>query len=430
MPIDKSWAEGATDAENLTSGSNDRAKWEGNVMIENVYRRCSGELGNHLACAFAITAALMVGNTASTANAATLDREPYGTTQGGQQVDIFTMTNDHGVRIRFLSYGGVITEIDVSDRTGRFENIVLGLRSLREYETLPGHFGAITGRYANRIGGAQFTLSGQTYHLIANNGPNTLHGGPNALDRQVWTVSPLTISDGVAATLSYISPDGDQNFPGTLTTHVTYTLTNDDALQIVYVVSSDKDTVVNFTSHSYFNLAANGSGSAAGQMLLVNADRYTPTGPDQIPTGEIALVESTPLDFRQIMPIGARLHSAFPQMVYAHGYDNNFVLNKHAGDGVTFAARGYDPRTGRVIDCFTTEPGLQVYTSNGMNGSVVGSSGTTYRQTEGFTLETQHFPDSPNKPNFPTTELKPGQEFRSTTMFHFATDNPLPPLPH
>lgn len=381
--------------------------------------------------AFAAAAFLAAAATGGAVNAAgTLDRASYGTTKDGRAVEIYTMTNDHGLRVRFLSYGGIITEIDAPDRAGRLDNIALGLRSLREYETLPGHFGAITGRYANRIGGAQFTLNGQTYHLIANNGPNTLHGGPNALDRQVWTVSPITVPNGVAATLSYVSPDGDQNFPGTLTTHVTYTLTNDDVLQIAYVASTDKDTVINFTNHSYFNLAGNGSGSVADQTLLVNADRYTPITADLIPTGEIAPVEGTPLDFRQMMPIGARLASAFQQMVYAHGYDHNFVLNKGPGDGPTFAARGYDPRSGRVIDCFTTEPAVQVYTSNGMNGSVVGSSGTTYRQTEGFTLETQHFPDSPNKPNFPTTELKPGQEFRSTTIFRFATDAPLPPLLH
>jgi aldose 1-epimerase len=389
-----------------------------------------GERTANMARSFAIAAAMAVAITGATASAAaTLDQAPYGATQGGQAVDIFTMTNDHGVRVRFLSLGGIITEIDVPDRTGRRDNIVLGLNNVREYETLPGHFGAITGRYANRIGGAQFTLNGQTYHLIANNGANTLHGGPNALDRQVWTVTPLTVPDGVAATLSYVSPDGDQNFPGTLTTHVTYTLTNDDVLQIAYVASTDKNTVVNFTNHSYFNLAGNGSGSVADQLLLVNADRYTPVGPDLIPSGEVAPVEGTPFDFRQMMPIGARLHSGFPQMVYAHGYDHNFVLNKGPGDGMAFATRGYDPRTGRVIDCFTTEPGVQIYTSNGMNGSVVGSSGTTYRQTEAFTLETQHFPDSPNKPNFPSTELKPGQDFRSTTIFRFATDAPLPPLP-
>jgi aldose 1-epimerase len=399
-------------------------------LTSDVFFRLHGKLSANMVCAFAIAAALASAMMSRTANAdTTLDHVPYGTTQDGQAVDIYTMTNEHGLHVRFLSYGGVITEINVPNRAGRLDNIVLGLGTLREYETLPGHFGAITGRYANRIGGAQFTLNGQTYHLIANNGPNTLHGGPNALDHRVWTVSPLTTPNGVAATLSYASPDGDQNFPGTLTTQVTYTLTNDDVLQIVYVASTDKDTVINFTNHSYFNLAGNGSGSITDQLLLVNADRYTPTGPDQIPTGEIAPVEGTPLDFRQMIPIGARLHSAFQQMVYARGYDHNFVLNKPTGGAMTFAARAYDPRSGRLIDCFTTEPGVQVYTSNGMNGSIVGSSGTTYRQTEGFTLETQHFPDSPNKPNFPSTELKPGQEFRSTTIFRFATDASLPPLP-
>ena len=399
-------------------------------LTSDVCFRLHGKLSANMVCAFAIAAALASAMMSRTANAdTTLDHVPYGTTQDGQAVDIYTMTNEHGLHVRFLSYGGVITEINTPNRAGRLDNIVLGLGTLREYETLPGHFGAITGRYANRIGGAQFTLNGQTYHLIANNGPNTLHGGPNALDHRVWTVSPLTTPNGVAATLSYASPDGDQNFPGTLTTQVTYTLTNDDVLQIVYVASTDKDTVINFTNHSYFNLAGNGSGSITDQLLVVNADRYTPTGPDQIPTGEIAPVEGTPLDFRQMIPIGARLHSAFQQMVYARGYDHNFVLNKPTGGVMTFAARAYDPRSGRLIDCFTSEPGVQVYTSNGMNGSIVGSSGTTYRQTEGFTLETQHFPDSPNKPNFPSTELKPGQEFRSTTIFRFATDASLPPLP-
>ena len=313
---------------------------------------------------------------------------------------------------------------------GRSDDVVLGLSNLREYETLSAHYGAITGRYANRIGRAQFTLNGQTYHLIANNGANTLHGGPDALDKKIWDVSVAQVPNGVAATLSYVSKDGEQNFPGTLTTHVTYTLSDDNALRIDYRASTDKDTVINFTNHSYFNLAGNGSGSVAEQMLLVNADRYTPAGPDQIPTGEIAPVEGTPLDFQQMMPIGARLHSTFQQMVYARGYDHNFVLNQRPGVALTFAARAYDPRSGRVLDCLTTEPAVQVYTSNGLNGSVIGSSGTTYRQTEGFTLETQHFPDSPNKPNFPSTELKSGQEFRSTTIYRFATDAALPPLPH
>lgn len=362
--------------------------------------------------------------------AGTLEHAPYGKTQGGQAIEIYTLSNDHGMRVRFISYGGVITEIDVPDRTGRADNIVLGQRGLLEYETLLGHFGAITGRYANRIGGAQFTLDGQTYHLIANNGPNTLHGGPNALDHQVWTVAPVDAKDGAAASLTYVSKDGDQGFPGTLTTKVVYTLTDDNALRIDYTATTDKDTVVNFTNHSYFNLAGNASGSVENQLLLINADRYTPTDANQIPTDEIVPVEGTPLDFRQLTTIGARLHSAFQQMVYGHGYDHNWVLNKSTGGGLTFAARGYDPRTGRVVDCLTTEPGVQVYTGNGLNGSIVGSAGLTLRQTDGFTLETQHFPDSPNKPSFPTTELKPGQEFHSTTVYRFSTDAALPPLPH
>ncbi|HEY7578211.1 MAG TPA: aldose epimerase family protein [Acetobacteraceae bacterium] len=376
----------------------------------------------------ALTVTLASALTGTANAAATLERSPYGTTQRGQAVEVFTMTNEHGVRVRFLSYGGVITELEVPDRTGQAANIVLGLSNLRDYETRSAHYGAITGRYANRIAHAQFTLNGQTYRLIANNGANTLHGGPDALDKQVWTVEPVQTPEGVAATLSYVSKDGEQNFPGTLTTRVTYTLSNNNELRIDYAASTDKDTVVNFTNHSYFNLAGNGSGPVEGQMLLINAERYTPTGPDQIPTGEVSPVEGTPFDFRQMMPIGTRLRSAHQQMVYAHGYDHNFVLNKRPGESLSFAARGYDPRSGRVIDCFTTEPGLQVYTGNYLNGSVVGSSGTAYRQGEGFTLETQHFPDSPNQPDFPSTVLKPGQEFRSTTLFRFATDTPLPPL--
>lgn len=386
--------------------------------------------GINALCMIALGAALAASLAAGPASAAgTLEHEPYGKTKDGQAVDVYTMTNDHGMRVRFLSFGGTVIEISVPDRAGRVDNVVLGLRSVGDWETLPGHFGAITGRYANRIGGAQFTLNGQTYHLIANNGPNSLHGGPNALDKQVWAVAPATVQDGVSVTLSYVSKDGDQNFPGTLTTKVVYTLTNDNALKIDYTATTDKDTVVNFTNHSYFNLGGNASGSVEDQLLLINADRYTPTDANQIPTGEIVPVEGTPLDFRQMMSIGARLHSAFQQMLYGHGYDHNWVLNKSPGDALTFAARGYDPRAGRVIDCLTTEPAVQVYTGNGLNGSLFGSAGITLRQTDGFTLETQHYPDSPNKPNFPTTELKPGQEFHSTTVYRFATDVALPPVP-
>ena len=262
--------------------------------------------GINALCMIALGAALAASLAAGPASTAgTLEHEPYGKTKDGRAVDVYTMTNDHGMRVRFLSFGGTVTEISVPDRAGRVDNVVLGLRSVGDWETLPGHFGAITGRYANRIGGAHFTLNGQTYHLIANNGPNSLHGGPNALDKQVWAVAPATVQDGVSVILSYVSKDGDQNFPGTLTTKVVYTLTNDNALKIDYTATTDKDTVVNFTNHSYFNLGGNASGSVEDQLLLINADRYTPTDPNQIPTGEIVPVEGTPLDFRQMMSIGA-----------------------------------------------------------------------------------------------------------------------------
>jgi aldose 1-epimerase len=361
--------------------------------------------------------------------AATLDQAPVGTTEDDKPVSIYTMTNDQGMRVRFLSYGGVVTEIEAPDRVGRLDNVVLGLSSLHDYETEGAtiYFGAIVGRYANRIGHAQFTLDGHTYHLAPNNNGNSLHGGTKGFDKKVWDVASEPAADGVAAVLTYTSPDGEEGYPGTLRTRVHYTLTNRNEFRIDYQAETDKPTVVNFTSHLYFNLAGNGSGQVGDQLLMINADRYTPVGPDLIPTGELAPVAGTPLDFRESTPIGARIESAFEQLVFAHGYDHNFVLNRRPESGLSFAARAYDPHSGRVLDCFTTEPGIQIYTSNFLDGSVVGSSGTIYRQTDAFTLETQHFPNSPNKPSFPSTELKPGQEFHSTTVFRFATDAALPP---
>jgi aldose 1-epimerase len=361
------------------------------------------------------------------ASAATMERAPFGVMADGRAVDIYTMTNDQGIRIRFLSYGGIIKEIHAPDRGGALDNIVLGLDTLKQYETIGAkiYFGAIIGRFANRIGNARFTLDGKTYNLATNNGAHNVHGGRNGFDRKLWAVSAIPVDNGVGATLTYTSPDGDENFPGTLKTTVTYTLTNDNAFRIDYEASTDKPTVVNFTNHSYFNLGGDGSGSVADQMLLVNADTYTPTDSAAIPTGVIAPVAGTPLDFRELTPIGARLRDE--QLVLARGYNHNFIINRQQDDGLVFAARAHDPHTGRLIDCFTTEPGLQLYTCNAFDGSVIGSSGTAYRPMEAFTLETQHYPDSPNKPNFPTTVLRPGETFRSSTVFRFATDAAMPP---
>jgi len=354
---------------------------------------------------------------------ATIQATPYGTTQNGQPVELYTMSNSHGLVLKFISYGGVITEIDAPDRNGHKADIVLGLSSLHEYETIPNFFGAIVGRYANRIGGARFTLDGREYHLPANNNGNTLHGGTIGFNKAVWTVTPHRSGNVVSATLTHVSPDGDQGFPGTLHVTVTYTLNDRNELRIDYQASTDKDTVVNFTNHSFFNLAGNGSGSVENQILQIDADRYTPVDASLIPTGELVTVAGTPLDFRQPAAIGARLRSGFPQMLFAHGYDHNFVLNGSRRTTTPLpAAHAYDPRSGRTLDVLTTEPGLQVYTSNNFNGTMTGSAGTVYRQTEAFTMETQHFPDSPNKPQFPSTVLQPGDTFHSTTIFRFGTD--------
>jgi len=389
------------------------------MLIDNDTRALAPRLALALA---------MVGATG--ARAAALDHAAYGTTKDGKAVEIYTLTNDHGMEVRFLTYGGVVTEIDAPDRDGHLADVVLGFRTLEEYETNSAkiYFGALIGRYANRIGQGRLTLDGQEHKFVANNGPNTLHGGTVGFDKQVWHVEPLAAADGAGATLTLTSPDGQEGFPGTLKVRVTYTLTNDDAFRIAYEAETDKDTVLNLTNHSYFNLGGNGSGTVADQILTINADRFTPTDKTLIPTGELVSVAGTPMDFRTATPIGARLRSSFQPMVYAQGYDHNWVLNKPSPDALSFAARAYDPRSGRVLDCYTTEPGVQIYTGNFLDGAYVGSAGTTYRQTDAFTLETQHFPDSPNKPQFPTTELKPGQTFHSETVFRFGTDSPFPPI--
>ena len=349
----------------------------------------------------------------------TIENRPYGTTRQGKAVTLHTLRNAAGITVSFLDYGGVIAEIVTPDRDGRAANITLGCRSLAEYEAATTYFGALIGRYANRIGGARFRLDGKEYQLAANHGRNSLHGGTRGFDKHVWTVTPE--ASGAAATLETISPDGEEGYPGTLSVRVTYTLTDDDVLRIDYTATTDRTTVLNLTNHAYFNLAGNGAGSIAGHLLQINAEHYTPVDEGLIPTGAIEPVTGTPLDFRSQTPIGARLRSPFPQMVRAHGYDHNFVLTRDA-PGLSFAARAYDPESGRILDCYTTEPGMQLYTGNFLNGGVVGSAGTTYRQTDGFTLETQHFPDSPNRPEFPTTVLREGETFASRTEFRFCCD--------
>jgi aldose 1-epimerase len=344
----------------------------------------------------------------------------YGTTQTGQAVREYTLSNRHGVTLKIISYGGIVAELDAPDRQGRMADIVLGFARLADYERYNGniHFGALIGRYANRIANGQFNLDGNVYQLPTNDGPNTLHSGPNSFDSKVWTpVRTFSDATNAGVQLRYVSPDGENGFPGKLTVDVTYTLTDDNAVRIDYRATTDKDTVANLTNHSYFNLAGESSGSVERQLIEIAASHYTPTDKASIPTGAVSDVAGTPMDLRALTPMGAHLRDGFDQLLWAHGYDQNWVLDNGGQAAPAFAARAYDPASGRVLDLYTTQPGLQFYTANGLNGSVTGVSGHAYRQGDAFALEAEHFPDSPNRPSFPSTELKPGQALHEVTIW-------------
>ncbi len=344
----------------------------------------------------------------------------FGTTADGRVVEEYTLRNAAGVEVRFITFGGIITSIRVPDRQGRFANVALGFDSLAKYEAEHPYFGAITGRYANRIGGGRFSLGGVDFELFKNDGENALHGGEFGFDKRIWDASE---ADG-AVELTYSSADGDEGYPGNLDVTVRYSLDEVNGLRIDYAAETDAPTVVNLTNHSYFNLLGEGEGTIYDHVLTLNADQFTPTDAEQIPTGEIAHVEGSPFDFRQAKTIGSGQRSADAQIVAAKGYDHNFVLNREgvAEGELVAAARVYEPRFGRVMEVWTTEPGLQFYAGNFLDATLVGASGRLYRQSDGFALETQHFPDSPNKPHFPSTVLRPGERFESTTVYRFSTD--------
>jgi aldose 1-epimerase len=352
----------------------------------------------------------------------TIDVSAFGTTPDGEKVDLYTLTNSDCMEVRIITYGGIIQSLEVPDRKGRFRNVVLGFDNLNDYvENNSPYFGAIIGRYANRIANGEFTLDGKTYQLAINNPPNALHGGPGGFHTKVWDAESVARAGSVALKLSYTSPDNEEGYPGTLKTQVTYTLTEENALRIDFHATTDEPTIVNLTNHSYFNLQGEGTGTIYDHKLELNADRYTPVDPTLIPTGELASVSGTPFDFRDATAIGARIRDDHEQILIGRGYDHNFVLNDWPTERPAFAARAVDPTTGRVLTIRTTEPGIQFYSGNFLDGTLVGTSGHVYRQSDGFALETQHFPDSPNHPNFPSTVLRPGEEFDSTTVFRFST---------
>jgi aldose 1-epimerase len=353
------------------------------------------------------------------AGKATWKKESFGTTPDAQNVDLYTLTNSHGVEAKITTYGGIVVSLRVPDRAGKFDDVVLGFDRLEQYLKGHPHFGAITGRYANRIAKGRFSLNGTEYKLAINNGENHLHGGLKAFDKVVWKGKPLTKRDGVALELSYLSKDGEEGYPGNLAVKVVYTLTDKNELRIDYDATTDKDTVVNLTNHSYFNLAGQGNGDILGHELMINADLFTPADPGSIPTGELRPVAGTPLDFTKMTAIGARIDQDYEQLVLAKGYDHNWVINGNAGT-LREAARVREPKTGRVMEVLTTEPGVQLYTANFLDGSLTGKGGKVYQRRYGFCLETQHFPDSPNHANFPSTVLKKGGRYHSTTIYRFS----------
>ncbi|MEO6237899.1 MAG: aldose epimerase family protein [Vicinamibacterales bacterium] len=339
----------------------------------------------------------------------------------GTAVEAVTLKNAHGMEVQAINYGGIITSIKVPDRTGKVADVVLGFDQPERYfaEPTPPYFGAIVGRYGNRIAKGQFVLDGKTYPLAKNNGENSLHGGLKGFDKVLWAVATKDTPQGSSVTFTRTSPDGEEGFPGRLATSITYTLTAKNELVVDYHATTDKPTIVNLTQHSYFNLAGEGSGDILAHQLTLDADRYTPVDASLIPTGELATVAGTPFDFRQPTAIGARIDQDHPQLKFGKGYDHNWVLNQK-GSGLHLAARLMDPKSGRTLEVATTEPGIQFYTGNFLDGTIKGKSDHVYGLRTGLCLETQHFPDSPNHKNFPSTEVRPGKPYDSTTVFTFS----------
>ncbi len=337
---------------------------------------------------------------------------PYGHADAGAEVHRITLGGPM-LRTSILTFGGVVERIDVPNRAGQVANVVLGLDSLDGYQHRSPHFGALTGRFANRIAGGRFMLDGTEYRLACNNGPNALHGGPHGFGKRVWSIED---SGERHVTLGRLSPDGEEGYPGALHVRVTYTVDGPE-LRLDYRASTDKPTVLNLTNHSYFNLAGEGSGDVLGHLLQVESDAFLPITETSIPTGEVRAVAGTPFDFRTPAPIGSRIRDADPQILYGQGYDHTWVLRP--GAGLRQAVRLHELASGRVLDVLTDQPGVQVYTGNQLTGTLAGPSGHSYRQGDAVCFETQHFPDSPNQPAFPSTVLRPGEEFTSTTVFRF-----------
>ena len=348
-----------------------------------------------------------------------LESTSFGEVEG-EEVTLYTLTNESGSKVGIINYGGIVVSLHVPDRDGNLGDVVLGFDDLEVYVADTPYFGAIIGRYGNRIAGASFKINDTSYSLPVNNGPNSLHGGIKGFDKVVWDSVSTDQQDGVV--LTYVSADGEEGYPGNLTSQVTYIWTDANELQIYYEATTDKPTVINLTNHSYFNLLDAGMSPILDHEMLLNADNYTPVNENLIPTGLIVPVEGTPFDFRSPVAIEARIADENEQLEFGIGYDHNFVINRMTDD-LVLAAIVHEPQSGRVMEVLTTEPGVQFYTGNFLDGHLVGKEGTSYGQRHAFCLETQHYPDSPNQPDFPTTQLNPGETYTSQTVYRFSVRN-------
>lgn len=358
-------------------------------------------------------------NNQSETSAMQITQTSYGTTEDGTPVDLFTLENENGIEMKVTNYGGIITELKVPDKNGNLGDVVLGFDSLNTYIESNPFFGALVGRYGNRIANGKFTLDGEEYTLVQNNGPNHLHGGTKGFDKVVWEAETAETEDGPQLKLSYLSPHMEEGYPGTLEVEVIYTLTNEDAVRIDYKATTDRKTILNLTNHSYFNLSNDPGSLILDHEVMINADQFVPVDNTLIPTGELQSVEGTPMDFTEPTAIGARIEEDYEQLQVGRGYDHCWVINGEPGE-LRLGATVYEPNSGRFMEMLTTEPGVQFYTGNFLNGSHTGKGGVVYEQRSGFCLETEHFPDSPNQPNFPSVELNPGETYQTTTVYKFS----------
>jgi aldose 1-epimerase len=394
------------------------------LRVLSTRRRAAAAAITGVAVVAAIAAASLPAAPAVTANkcSPSISKAPFGSVDG-QAVDRYTLKNCNRMEVQIITYGGILQTISVPDRRNKVANVTLGFDNLTDYVERNPYFGCITGRYANRIARGRFTLDNVEYQLAINNPPNHLHGGVKGFDKRVWAATPFETSNTVGLRLRYTSPAGEEMYPGTLSTEVVYTLTEKNEIVMDYRATTSAPTIVNLTNHAYWNLEGEGTGSADDHILELNAPRYTPVDPTLIPTGAIDPVAGTPLDFTKPTPIGERIRESHPQLVIGRGYDHNWVLDRPSPSDTSMilAARVTEPDSGRVLSVFTTEPGIQFYSGNFLDGTLVGTSGRMYRQGDGFALETQHYPDSPNHPNFPSTVLRPNQVYETHTIYQFST---------